>query len=175
MAEHLTAKQDRFVDEYMADPNATQAAIHAGYSERSARSIGPENLQKPAVQQALAMKQQALAQRRLWTLERLVDQAEKHMEVALTDHPRRGPNVSAANGALEIIGRATGLLTDRPKVEAPAIITRITVVLHRGRDGEGRERVVETSSRSLEDRVLEPGDGVGEPGLEVEPRMENSQ
>ncbi|WP_110513729.1 terminase small subunit [Herpetosiphon llansteffanensis] len=46
----LTAKQRRFVDEYLVDFNATQAAIRAGHSQRSASSIGSENLRKPEIQ-----------------------------------------------------------------------------------------------------------------------------
>ena len=43
----LTAKQQRFCDEYLIDLNATQAAIRAGYSKKTAYSIGQENLKKP--------------------------------------------------------------------------------------------------------------------------------
>ena len=42
----LTAKQQRFCDEYLIDLNATQAAIRAGYSKRSARQIADENMAK---------------------------------------------------------------------------------------------------------------------------------
>lgn len=45
----LTAKQKRFCDEYLIDLNATQAAIRAGYSEKTAYSIGQENLKKPEI------------------------------------------------------------------------------------------------------------------------------
>lgn len=45
--EKLTAKQKRFCDEYLKDMNAKQAAIRAGYSEKTAHSIGNENLKKP--------------------------------------------------------------------------------------------------------------------------------
>ena len=45
----LTAKQQRFCDEYLVDLNATQAAIRAGYSKRTAYSIGVENLKKPEI------------------------------------------------------------------------------------------------------------------------------
>lgn len=45
----LTAKQQRFVDEYLIDLNATQAAIRAGYSPDTAQQIGSENLLKPVV------------------------------------------------------------------------------------------------------------------------------
>ena len=43
----LTTKQRRFVDAY--DGNATQAAIAAGYSEKTAPFIGAENLKKPKI------------------------------------------------------------------------------------------------------------------------------
>ena len=54
MARKLTKKQQLFVDEYLIDLNATQAAIRAGYSANSARDIGCENLTKPNIQQAIA-------------------------------------------------------------------------------------------------------------------------
>jgi phage terminase small subunit len=47
----LTAKMIRFAEEYIVDLNATQAAIRAGYSERTAKSIGQENLTKPDLQE----------------------------------------------------------------------------------------------------------------------------
>lgn len=45
----LTAKQQRFCDEYLIDLNATQAAIRAGYSKKTAKVIATENLTKPAI------------------------------------------------------------------------------------------------------------------------------
>lgn len=49
----LTAKQELFAKEYIVDLNATQAAIRAGYSERTAYSIGQENLKKPEIQECI--------------------------------------------------------------------------------------------------------------------------
>jgi phage terminase small subunit len=49
----MTPKQQRFVDEYLVDLNATQAAIRAGYSAKTAYSIGEENLRKPEIAEAL--------------------------------------------------------------------------------------------------------------------------
>lgn len=43
----MNAKQRKFADEYLIDCNATQAAIRAGYSPKTAKSIGQENLTKP--------------------------------------------------------------------------------------------------------------------------------
>lgn len=45
----MTEKQKRFVDEYLIDCNATQAAIRAGYSAKTAYAIGEENLRKPDI------------------------------------------------------------------------------------------------------------------------------
>ncbi|QPW26486.1 terminase small subunit [Edwardsiella ictaluri] len=45
----LTPKQELFCREYLKDLNATQAAIRAGYSEKTARSVGCENLTKPDI------------------------------------------------------------------------------------------------------------------------------
>jgi len=49
----MTPKQKRFVDEYLIDLNATEAALRAGYSKRTAYSIGNENLKKPEIQKAI--------------------------------------------------------------------------------------------------------------------------
>ena len=45
----MTKKQTRFIEEYLIDLNATQAAIRAGYSVDSAKEIGCENLTKPNI------------------------------------------------------------------------------------------------------------------------------
>lgn len=57
----MTDKQVRFVEEYCVDFNATQAAVRAGYSERTAYSIGWENLRKPEIADAIKERMDALA------------------------------------------------------------------------------------------------------------------
>lgn len=52
----LSTKQIAFVEHYLTHWNATKAAILAGYSKRSARSIGSENLTKPDIQEAIAAR-----------------------------------------------------------------------------------------------------------------------
>lgn len=54
----LTPKQQAFVDEYLIDLNGTQAAIRAGYSEKTARSVAAENLAKPYIALAISIRQQ---------------------------------------------------------------------------------------------------------------------
>lgn len=50
----MTARQQRFCDEYLIDLNATQAAIRAGYSKKTAGVIGDENLKKPYIKEYIA-------------------------------------------------------------------------------------------------------------------------
>jgi len=56
----LSDKQARFVEEYLVDLNATQAAIRAGYSQKTAGQIGEQNLKKleiaAAIQEAIAKR-----------------------------------------------------------------------------------------------------------------------
>lgn len=59
----LTDKQRRFVDEYLVDLNATQAAIRAGYSKKTAGQIGDENLKKPQIAQAVQEAQAVRSKR----------------------------------------------------------------------------------------------------------------
>lgn len=73
----LSAKQARFVEEYLTDLNATQAAIRAGYSERSAASVGYENLTKPHISAAISAAQVARSFRTGITQDRILAELAK--------------------------------------------------------------------------------------------------
>ena len=59
----MTPKQERFVEEYLVDLNATQAAIRAGYSAKTAGWIGPQLLVKTHIAEAVAKGRDALSAR----------------------------------------------------------------------------------------------------------------
>ena len=59
----MTPKQQLFILEYRKDLNATQAAIRAGYSKKTAANIGEENLRKPQIQAAIALATAAQLER----------------------------------------------------------------------------------------------------------------
>lgn len=61
----------------MIDSNATQAAIRAGYSEKTAYSIGDENLKKPEIQKFISEKQAALSKKADITVERVLAEYAK--------------------------------------------------------------------------------------------------
>lgn len=59
----MNEKQKKFCNEYLIDLNATQAAIRAGYSEKTARSIANENLTKPDIQKYIQELQEGIKKR----------------------------------------------------------------------------------------------------------------
>ncbi len=63
MSDRLTPKQARFVDEYLIDLNATQAAIRAGYSTKMAGRIGQNLVVKSHIASAIAERRQARTER----------------------------------------------------------------------------------------------------------------
>lgn len=129
----LTDKQAAFVREYLVDLNATQAAIRAGYSERTASRIGPQLLGKTCVREAIE-KAQAKRARRVevtqdYVLSNLVEVVERSMQRApvldrkgeqVTDEEGRAVwtfDAKGANRALELLGKHLGIFTDKVKAE----------------------------------------------------------
>ncbi len=131
----LTPKQQRFVDEYLIDLNATQAAIRAGYSKNSARQIGVENLTKPVIAAAVAKAKRERSERTEidaeWVLRQAVELHRRCMqEIRPVRNPKTGKqaydddgnalftfNAAAANRALEIIGKHVEVAAFRDRLE----------------------------------------------------------
>lgn len=90
----LNPKQQRFVDEYLIDLNATQAAIRAGYSQKTAGSQGFDLLKKPEIQEAIEKARAKTARKLEITRERVL---EEYAKLAFLD-PRRFYN---ADGTLK--------------------------------------------------------------------------
>lgn len=73
----LTPKQKMFVEEYLIDLNATQAAIRAGYSPKTARDIGCENLTKPNISEEISKKMAERSRRLGVSADRVVAELAK--------------------------------------------------------------------------------------------------
>ncbi len=108
----LTPKQKRFVDEYLIDLNATQAAIRTGYSKRTAGQIGHELLKKPEIGVALQKAHAIHAERIGVTVESLTAEYE---EARLLAHSstQASAMVSATTGKAKL----HGLVTDRQETQ----------------------------------------------------------
>ncbi len=77
MKKALTDKQKKFVEEYLVDLNATQAAIRAGYKKNTARKTGSENLTKPDIQIAIQKARNKLSCKTEITQERVLAEYAK--------------------------------------------------------------------------------------------------
>lgn len=82
----LTAKQQLFVKEYLIDLNATQAAIRAGYSVKTATKIGSENLMKPDIQVAIKKAMDKRSQRTEITADMVLKEYAKLGFSNITDY-----------------------------------------------------------------------------------------
>jgi nucleoid-associated protein YgaU len=80
-----------------------------------------------------------MATAQAWNLDRLVAELETQLEIARSGGAK---TVSAGNGALELIGRVTGILSDKAREAPMAPITRVVVVLDHG-VAAGKERFTE--------------------------------
>lgn len=119
----LTDKQRLFCEEYLIDLNATQAAIRAGYSEKTARKIGSENLSKPDIRayidNRLAEKEDALIAKQDEVMKYLtsVMRREYCEHVVVTLSEERSDYVPGDDGKM----RKQTVKTEHPEVvEIPA-------------------------------------------------------
>ena len=107
----LTARQRKFVDAYLVSGNATSAAVAAGYSEKTAKSIGSENLTKPDVAAAVAARQVKASDKADLTL-------ESHLAAlnVLRDQAATAEQFSAAVSAEVSRGKACGLYVEKTEL-----------------------------------------------------------
>lgn len=78
----MTPKQERFVQEYLIDLNATQAAIRAGYSEKTAEQYAHQLLKKPLVKEAIRDARAQRAEFVALTQEEIIEGLRRDIELA---------------------------------------------------------------------------------------------
>lgn len=129
----MTQKQKRFIEEYLIDLNATQAAIRAGYSPDTAQQTGSENLSKPVIR---AQIDRAMAERSKRTgvnAERVVQELAK---------------IAFVNAA-EVIDPKTATVKEDALPEDTAAIQSVKVKTF-GEDGLEREIKMADKLKALE-------------------------
>ena len=137
----MTDKQKRFCDEYLIDMNATQAAIRAGYSKKTAYSIGQENLNKPEIKEyigkRMAEKEKELIADQDEVLKYLtkVLRGESQSEIVVVENIgdytsearllQKAPDEKERLKAAELLGKRYNLFSDKMKVDValPVVIS----------------------------------------------------
>ena len=125
----LTAKQQRFCDEYLIDLNATQAAIRSGYSKKTAKQIGNENLTKPDlkkyIQERMEEKEKELIADQSEVMKYLTSVLRGQSESSVLARDDMGadrvitkpPDEKERLKAAELLGKAHMMFTDKVQQE----------------------------------------------------------
>lgn len=129
----LTEKQKRFADYYIETGNATEAAIKAGYSQRTARFIGAENLTKPNIKSYIEQRLKELEDERIADATEVLQYLTSVMRGEITEtryiavydkdgsfvEEREGPpTVRDRNKAAELLAKRYGLLNENMNINA---------------------------------------------------------
>lgn len=135
----LTAKQEQFCREYLIDLNATQAAIRSGYSERTAKSIGQENLTKPDIQDYIKQLMDERSKRTEITADMVLKEYAKIGFSNITDYLKvsvkpRPVTIETADGTTTIMEDMQGVdLYDTDTIDSEKM--RAVAEIKQTRDG----------------------------------------
>lgn len=124
----LTEKQKRFADYYIETGNATEAAIKAGYSQKTAKEMGYENLTKPHIKAYIDERIREMDEKRIMKAEEVMQlltaiaRNEVKEEVVVFGDgmsviEEKGISAKDRLKALELIGKRYGLWTDKQQIE----------------------------------------------------------
>lgn len=127
----MTRKQERFVEEYLVDLNATQAAIRAGYSPATAKDIGCENLAKPNIRARIDTAMAELSRRTGVNQERVI---------------RELARVAFVNAA-DVIDFDTATIRSGAARDDTAAVASVKVKTIPTMDGEGVEREIRIADK----------------------------
>lgn len=117
----MTPKQKAFVRAYKTNGgNGTQAAISAGYSEKTAEVIATENLRKPIIKEALELEEKKIQQKYEYTLDDMVKELD---DVKLKADSERNRQVQIK--AIELKGKAFGLFVEKQETTVKGIETAL--------------------------------------------------
>ena len=119
MGAKLTPKQEKFIQEYLVDLNATQAAIRAGYSEKTARASAARNMQNVNIQDALQEARGKQQERTEVTADLIVKELFKIAMNDAGDETNSHLKYSNKIKAMELLGKHLGMFTDKVSVEMP--------------------------------------------------------
>ena len=117
MKEKLTPKQKAFCEYYLETGNQTEAAIKAGYSKKTARVIGQENLLKPAIKEYLEKRLAEIDAKRIANSNEVLEYLTRVMRGEEKDQFGLDVSIQDRTKAAELLGKRYRLFTDKVQVE----------------------------------------------------------
>lgn len=135
--QELTDRQTRFCEEYLIDLNATQAAIRAGYSEKTANEQGARLLANVSVQEKIAELKAERSKRTEITQDSVIQEL-----AAVARAEVKGVRAVDKLKALELLGKHLGMFVERYEVNAAEIEKRIAEAREQGKK-EGTQELLE--------------------------------
>ena len=119
----LTPKQALFVKEYIKDFNATRAAKAAGYSEKTAYSMGQENLTKPVIKDAVAKYTEKQTKKVDITVENILQSLVDTRAACVK--AKQFNNVLKSN---ELMGKYLAMFTEKHKIEGEVTVNHVSLL-----------------------------------------------
>jgi len=119
----LTERQKMFCKEYIVDLNATQASIRAGYSEKTAKQIGSENLSKPYLQEEIARLMKSREERVKLTADKVLEDIERVRTLA-----EGSEQYSVSLKASELQGKHLAMFTDKQQINGQIELPKVEIV-----------------------------------------------
>lgn len=135
----LTAKQNAFVQEYLVDLNATQAAIRAGYSKNRAGEIGYQLLQKTTIQDAIKEAKERREARTHITQDFVLNELYKIATQTADDGNDSSLKYSNKLKAIELLGKHMAMFTDKVEANASVSLTMEDYLDKLDKGGETQE------------------------------------
>ncbi len=136
----MTSKQKRFCDEYLVDCNATQAAIRAGYSEKTARVTAANLLTNPNIKAYVDEQLGRLHSKTIATAEEVMEyltsvlRGKSESEIVVVEgigdglsearHVVKAPDEKERLKAAELLGKRYGMFTEKVNVEVEPVVIK---------------------------------------------------
>lgn len=122
MDKKLTPKQKAFADYYIETGNATEAAIRAGYSKKTARVIGQENLTKPAIKQYIDKRNKVIESERIASITEVKEYWTRVMRGQEKDQFGLDASLQDRNKAAENLAKSYGMFINKIEANVDATV-----------------------------------------------------
>lgn len=136
LARMMSEKQKAFSDYYIETLNQTEAAKRAGYSEKTARSMGSENLTKPYIKEYIELRLAQMEEKRVASASEVLEYLTRVMRGEEKDQFDMDASLQDRTKAAELLGKRYRLFIEKQEIEAKVEPVTIINDIPRKTDGD---------------------------------------